>query len=260
MLKVNSLYHGDCLEVMKRIEDQSIDMVLTDPPYGVTACKWDSVIPLEPMWTQLKRITKVNSAIVLFGSEPFSSSLRMSNVKMYKYDWVYQKSLRTNFLNAKKQPLRNNELISVFYKKQCVYNPQMTKGKSYKKISSSSSKKSDVFGEIAVLEKEYIKINSGTRYPVSVLPVFSQETSLHPTQKPVPLFEYLIKTYTHEGMTVLDFCAGSGTTAIACKNTGRNFILIEKELKYCDIIVKRLQERKNKIYLLKSHKNSCKIK
>lgn len=234
------LRQGDCLEVMKNVPDGSVDAIITDPPYGTTACKWDSVIPFEPMWAELKRIIKPNGVIVLFGTEPFSSKLRLSNVKMYKYDWVYVKSQAQNFLNAKKQPLRNNECISLFYKKQPTYNPQMRTGKPYSAKSGKSS--NSISADENIVSGGHITINDGSRYPVSVLEKVSQENGLHPTQKPVALLEYLIKTYTNEGETVLDFTAGSFTTGVACVNIGRNFIGIEKDKNYFDIGTNRIKE------------------
>jgi len=232
------LIHGDCLEVMKDIPDGSVDMILADPPYGTTACKWDSIIPLEPMWEQLKRIIKPNGAIVLFGSEPFSSSLRMSNIKQYKYDWVYVKSQAQNFLNAKKQPLRNNECISVFYNKQPTYNPIKTAGKPYVCKQGKSSK--SVSNDENITNGGHVTVNNGDRFPLSVMNKFNSETGLHPTQKPVALMEYLIKTYTKEGETVLDFTMGSGTTGVACKNLNRDFIGIELDQNYFKIAEQRI--------------------
>ena len=239
------LKKGDCLEIMKSIPDGSIDAIITDPPYGTTACKWDSVIDFELMWEQLNRIIKKNGAIVLFGSEPFSSALRMSNIKNYKYDWIWDKKRITAPFLAKKQPLRQHEIISVFYKKQCLYNPQPT----LKSTSKSFSKKEmfDGKGEVYGGMKR-----SGTRnenqygYPKTILreiPVMtnmSKEKFLHPTYKPVALMEYLIKTYTNENETVLDFTMGSGTTGVACKNLSRNFIGIELDEKYFEIAKQRL--------------------
>jgi site-specific DNA-methyltransferase (adenine-specific) len=233
------LYKGDCLELMKTIEDNSIDAIITDPPYGTTACKWDSVIDFDLMWEQLNRIVKPNGAIVLFGSEPFSSALRMSNIKNYKYDWVWEKSKATNFLNAKKQPLRAKENILIFYKKQCTYNPQMTKGKSYNKGVRKKQTKDDVYGSFNQAE---VKSN-GNRYPRDVLYFKTAETegeTFHKTQKPVALMEYLIKTYTNENEIVLDFTMGSGSTGVACKNTNRNFIGIEMDNNYFNIAKKRI--------------------
>ena len=235
------LYKGECLEQMKLIPSGSIDAIITDPPYGTTQCKWDSVIPFKPMWEQLSRIIKPNGAILLFGSEPFSSALRMSNIKNYKYDWVWEKSKATNFLNAKKQPLRAKENILVFYKKQPTYNPQMTKGKSYNKGIRKKQTKDDVYGSFNQTEVK----SEGNRYPRDVLYFKTAETegkTFHKTQKPVKLMEYLIKTYTNENETVLDFTMGSGTTGVACKNLGRDFIGIEMDDKYFDIAKKRIEK------------------
>jgi len=226
----------------RMIEDGvKVDAIITDPPYGTTQCKWDSVIPFKPMWEQLSRIIKPNGAILLFGSEPFSSALRMSNIKNYKYDWVWEKSKATNFLNAKKQPLRAKENILVFYKKQPTYNPQMTKGKSYNKGIRKKQTKDDVYGSFNQTEVK----SEGNRYPRDVLYFKTAETegkTFHKTQKPVKLMEYLIKTYTNENETVLDFTMGSGTTGVACKNLGRDFIGIEMDDKYFDIAKKRIEK------------------
>jgi DNA modification methylase len=236
------LLHGDCLELMKSIPDKSINAIITDPPYGTTACKWDSVIPFDLMWLQLNRIIKDNGAIVLFGSEPFSSALRMSNIKIYKYDWIWQKSHPTGHLNSKKQPLRQHENITVFYKKQCKYNPQMIK-KNYldKRTKSGAIVKADIYGEFTKVNRQ-IDVSEG--YPKSIqyfkTPFKGGEAGLHPTQKPVDLVEYLIKTYTNENETVLDFTMGSGTTGVACKNLNRNFIGIEMDNKYFSIAENRI--------------------
>ena len=234
------LKYGDCLELMKDIPNGSVDMVLTDPPYGTTACKWDSVIPFEPMWEQLKRITKPNGAIVLFGSEPFSSALRMSNIKQYKYDWIYHKSQAQNFLNAKKQPLRNHEVISVFYLKQCIYNPIKTKGSPY--IAKSGVGGDSISADDNIKKGGHITVNSGDRYPLSITRKYPQEVGFHPTQKPVALLEYLIKTYTQENDVVLDFTMGSGSTGVACVNTNRKFIGIEMDDEYFEIAEKRIKD------------------
>jgi len=214
---------------MKEIESGSVDMILTDPPYGTTACKWDSIIPLEPMWEQLKRIIKPKGAIVLFGSEPFSSALRMSNIKDYKYDWVWCKR-PVNFLNAKKQPLRKTERISVFNAKS--YNPQglVVCSKINRRSNSTETNSKHGLSNRA----KY------TNYPTDVLE-FIGERGLHPTQKPVALMEYLIKTYTNESETVLDFTMGSGTTGVACKNLNRDFIGIELSSEYFEIATKRIE-------------------
>ena len=234
------LIQGNCLEKMKDIPDGSIDMILTDPPYCTTACKWDSVIPFEPMWERINKLIKPNGAIVLFGSEPFSSALRMSNIKHYKYDWVWDKVNRyTGYGNCKNAPLRRYETISVFAKQKTTYNPQMTVGKPYKKTGDYSSK---IYGTGKIKKTGE---NSGTRHPYNILQFKGDDKKngfLHPTQKPVPLFEYLIKTYTNEGETVLDFTMGSGTTGVACKNLNRNFIGIELDPEYFKIAEKRINE------------------
>ena len=223
------LINGDCLEEMAKLEDGSIDMVLTDPPYGTTACKWDSVIPFEPMWEQLKRVTKENAAIALFGSEPFSSMLRVSNMKMFRYDWVWKKDAGSNFYSLKYSPMKEHETISIFCKnkKNPRYFPVMQErvgGRKGRRTKSIDSGRTDsVYGTskggMVIMLKE-------KRFPSSVQS-FKRERGLHPTQKPVKLMEYLIKTYTNEGDTVLDFTMGSGTTGIACHNLNRNFIGIE---------------------------------
>ena len=234
---------GDCLEVMKSIPDGSIDAIITDPPYGTTACKWDSVIDFKLMWLELNRIIKPNGAIVLFGSQPFTSALVMSNPKMFKYEWVWRKPKGTGHLNAKKQPLRDKEDILVFYKKQCTYNPQMTEGTPYKdKAGKDHTKKTsmtDSYGNYT----NYREANKGVRYPKQVQKFGVVERgTLHPTQKPVELMEYLIKTYTNENETVLDFTMGSGSTGVACVNTNRNFIGIEQDDKYFDIATERINK------------------
>lgn len=240
MLEINKIYNEDCLEGMKKIDDKSIDMILCDLPYGTTQCKWDTIIPFEPLWKQYERIIKDNGAIVLFGSEPFSSQLRLSNLKLYKYDWIWDKVKGTGFLNAKRQPMRNHEIISVFYKKQCLYNPQKTTGHNRKQSYRSKDLQTDVYGEM----KNDYTYDSTERYPRSIQ-VFSTDTqnsSLHPTQKPVALCEYLIKTYTNEGDLILDNCMGSGTTAIAAINTNRNFIGFELDTTYYNLANERIQK------------------
>ena len=224
-----NLIQGDCLEKMKEIESGSVDLVVTDPPYGTTACKWDSIIDLDLMWKQLKRIIKPNGAIVLFGAEPFSSYLRISNIKNYKYDWVWQKR-PVNFLNAKKQPLRKTERISVFG--GGVYNPQGLISCDRINKRSNSTATNGKHGAS--------NISKFTNYPTDVLE-FIGERGLHPTQKPVALMEYLIKTYTNESETVLDFTMGSGSTGVAAKNLNRNFIGIELDETYFNIAKERIQ-------------------
>ena len=233
------LRHGDCLEVMKSIPDSSIDAVIADVPYGTTACKWDSVIDFDLMWAELKRVIKPNGAIVLFGSEPFSSALRMSNIKQYKYDWVWDKVNSGGGLLAKKQPLKQHEIISVFSKESHNYYPQMVVGK-YRNKKSYGSKTNSVVGLIHPSKDNF----NNLYYPKSILieSNASQKGKVHPTQKPVPLLEYLIKTYTNEGETVLDFTMGSGSTGVACVNTNRKFIGIELDRDYFDIAYKRINK------------------
>lgn len=232
---------GDCLEIMKDIPDGSVDMVLADPPYGTTACKWDTVIPFEPMWEQLKRITKKNGAIVLFGSEPFSSALRMSNIKNYKYDWIWVKNLKTGNLNARKMPMGGHEIISVFYNKPPTYNPQKRKRTNEVKSGNKKNSRTSVYGN---QREDYLDRQSEWINPDTVIKhikcVHNSSGKVHPTQKPVALMEYLIKTYTNEGETVLDFTMGSGTTGVACLNTNRKFIGIEKDQAYFDIAKQRV--------------------
>ena len=210
---------GDCLEIMKDIPDKSIDMILCDLPYGTTQCKWDTVIPFDLLWRQYCRITKDNAAIVLFGAEPFASHLRLSNLQMYKYDWIWDKVKGTGFLNAKKQPMRNHEVICVFYKNQCTYNPQMTVGQQ--QVSKRrKGLQTDVYGQA---DEDYI-YNSSERYPRSIQ-VFStdtQKSSLHPTQKPIPVLKQLIQIYTDIGDVVIDPVAGSGSTLRACAELNRS--------------------------------------
>lgn len=234
------LINGDCLEEMKKIESGSVDMVLTDPPYGTTACKWDSIIPLEPMWEQLKRIIKPNGAIVMTASQPFTTALIASNMKMFKYCWVWDKKLPTGGLLCNKRPLRRHEDICVFYNKQVSYNPSMRKGKPRKKGSMAQG---GVYNEIPQ-HNAVIKI-SDEYYPTSILELNHSKMKgrQHPTQKPVALMEYLIRTYTNEDETVLDFTAGSFTTGVACVNLNRKFIGIEMDKNYFDIGVNRIKER-----------------
>lgn len=243
---MTKLYNGDCLKIMKDIPDKSVDMILCDLPYGTTACKWDSVIPFEPLWDEYNRIIKDKGAICLFGAEPFSSLLRTSNLKMYKYDWVWRKPRGTGHLNAKKQPLRDVETISVFYKKQCLYNPQFTKGEPYSALKGGKTARVSELGNTTYGKfmngAEYRNDNDGFRYPKQVIEFgVVERNTVHPTQKPVELLEYLIKTYTLEGETVLDNCMGSGSTGVACVNTNRNFIGIEKDDKYFEIAKNRIE-------------------
>jgi site-specific DNA-methyltransferase (adenine-specific) len=238
-LELNRIYQRDCLEGMSLIPDKSIDMILCDLPYGTTEAKWDTVIPFEPLWKQYKRIIKDNGAIVLTGQEPFSSLLRVSNLKMYKYDWVWDKVAATGFLNAKKIPLKQHENVSVFYKKLPTYNPQMVKGKKW-----SRGGKGITHSDIYVMQ-DFGKPKSDTtdmKYPKTIITISNADKTkhVHPTQKPVELFQYLIETYSNPGMIVLDNCMGSGTTAVAAVRTGRNFIGFETEPSYVEIANKRL--------------------
>ena len=235
------LHKGDCLELMESIPAGSIDAIITDPPYGTTACKWDSVIPFDLMWVQLNRIIKPNGAIVLFGSEPFSSALRMSNIKNYKYDIIWEKPNPSNPLLAKKRFMSFHENISIFYKKQPIYNSQKEKRleKDKRKVVNKHYSKPDILGGGVSIEA--ISTDSDLKHPSSVLK-FNRHQGLHPTQKPVALMECLIKTYTLETELILDFTMGSGSTGVACVNTNRNFIGIEMDENYFNIAAKRIEE------------------
>lgn len=234
------LYQGNCLDVMQHLIKQNIkvDAIITDLPYGITQCKWDSVIPFDDMWDRINKINKANGCVALFGSEPFSSMLRLSNIKHYKYDWIYQKNKMTGFLNAKKQPLNDYELISIFYNKQCTYNPQKTKASRIYKRGYTNRHKSDCYGK----QRNFVQIDDGMRYPKRIIYFNNNYTQhqYHPTQKPVNLLEYLIRTYTNENEIVLDFTMGSGSTGVACMNTNRKFIGIELDATYCEIAKKRI--------------------
>ena len=239
---------GDCLELMKEIPSESIDAIITDPPYGSTACKWDSVIPFDEMWLRLNKLIKPNGAIVLFGSEPFSSALRMSNIKNYKYDWIWEKNRGSNFALVKYQPMKEHETISVFSHKTHNYYPikESRKGTGLERIKGNYNigKASNTTGI-----KQTICNTQGQelRQPSSIQKFNTTEKGIkrfHPTQKPVALMEYLIKTYTKESETVLDFTMGSGSTGVACVNTNRNFIGIEMDENYYNIAKKRVEEKK----------------
>lgn len=235
------LLNGDCLQLMKQIPNKSIDMILCDLPYGTTACKWDNVIPFEPLWEQYNRIIKDNGCIALFSSQPFTSSLVMSNPKMYKYEWIWQKTHPKGHLNAKKMPMRAHENIEIFYKKPPVYHPQMTHGHKRKVGKTNYIRESDgnsCYGR----EVRNTSYDSTDRYPLDVQ-VFGnavQSKKLHPTEKPVALLEYLIKTYSNEDDIILDNCMGSGSTGVACVNTGREFIGIELDENYYNIAKNRI--------------------
>lgn len=235
------LKKGDCLELMKDIPDGSVDMILCDLPYGTTACKWDNVIPFEPLWEQYKRVIKKNGAIVLFGTEPFSSLLRVSNLKDYKYDWVWDKVTARGHLVAKKRPMQQTENILVFNCNYKSYHPIMTNRKYPRKDINVEYSRSEICG--GTITKEKKNIVRDKKYPKNIL-VFSnasQKNKFHPAQKPVLLLEYLIRTYTIEGETVLDNCMGSGSTGVACVNTGRNFIGIELDEHYFEIAKNRIE-------------------
>jgi len=242
------IYHGDCLEIMPTLADKSVDMILCDLPYGTTACKWDTIIPFEPLWAQYKRLIKDNGAIVLTASQPFTSALVMSNVKMFKYALVWSKKMTSGFANAKRQPMKAHEDVLIFSTGGTKYNPQMIergseelKRLSYKSVNTTRSDHSK-----SMVGRSGNRFDNVLKYPNSVLNITAVmnnggEKLPHPTQKPVSLFEYLIRTYTNEGDTVLDNCAGSFTTAIACMNTNRKYICIEKDDKYFEIGKSRIE-------------------
>ena len=234
---------GDCLEAMAELPDASVDMVLTDPPYGTTACKWDSIIPLEPMWDQLKRVTKLNGAIVMTASQPFTSALVMSNPDMFKHEWVWIKNRGSNFANTVREPMKEHESVIVFSRGKWTYNKQMQErtGGGVSLIGKRQLKdtKTEVYGSFKGLAKELPRLRVPSSWQRFNTASGSEKTS-HPTQKPVALMEYLIKTYTNEGETVLDFAMGSGTTGVACDNLGRDFIGIEKDPKYFKIAKERI--------------------
>ena len=235
---MDKVYLGDCLEIMPDIPDKSIDMILCDLPYGTTACKWDTIIPFEPLWREYKRLIKDNGAIVLTASQPFTSALVMSNPKMFKYEWIWDKVHAVGFQVAKYRPMQQHENILVFCETTPKYNPQM--------VERPNVRESKLYGNSKVSPLAYIKYRDRKYthwYPKSIVKESGADHSkiLHPTQKPVALFEYLIKTYTNEGDLVLDNCAGSGTTGVACKNPNRDYILIEKDPKYYEIILRRLE-------------------
>ena len=238
---LNKIFNEDCLIGMQKIPDGSIDMILADLPFGITDAKHDVKIPLLPLWSEYKRIIKPNGAILLFGVGIFCAELMISNPKMYKYEWIWEKNNATGFLFSHSRPLRAHENILVFYKKPPTYNPQFVEGKPYTKYRKKLNT------ENYIIRKNYYAVNDGKRYPRSVLRYKTVNASgkghtVHPTQKPVDLLEYLIKTYTNEGETVLDNCIGSGSTAVACVNTNRNFIGFETVEKYCEIARKRIEE------------------
>jgi site-specific DNA-methyltransferase (adenine-specific) len=245
-IKNGVFYLGDCFEVMKEAPDNCVDMILCDLPYGTTACKWDTILPLKELWEQYWRIAKPNAAIVLTAAQPFTSALVVSSLENFKYDWCWRKPKGTGHLNAKKMPMRDKEDILIFYKSQPIYNPQLGEGEPYgnKAGKNIETGLSDNYGKFGTHREG----SDGKRYPKQVLffPVVERGT-IHPTQKPVALFEYLIRTYTNEGDLVLDNCAGSGTTAIACENTNRKWVCIEKDETYANAAIERIRNHAPKL-------------
>lgn len=245
-MKTNELMIGDCLELLTHVHDNSIDMVLADLPYGTTRCAWDEVIPFDAMWAQIERVIKPRTAVLLFAQAPFDKKLACSNLDMFRHEWIWEKSHATGFFNAKKMPLKAHENILVFYKKLPTYNPQKTSGHE-RKTATKKMIESECYGkEISVQEYD-----STERYPRSVLKFSSdkQKSNLHPTQKPIALLEYFLKTYSNEGDTVLDFCMGSGSTGVACKRQNRKFIGIEKNKQYFDIARERINQTAHQLQL-----------
>lgn len=266
MLELNRIYNEDCLEGMKRIPDGSVDMVLCDLPYGTTACKWDTVIPFEPLWEQYARIVKQNGAIVLTASQPFTSALVNSKITWFRHEWIWQKAVGSNFATLKYQPMKEHESVLVFGAKAPQYYPIMQSrrgsGAERVKYGHAGSKTGEASGSIAFAGFTNETYAPDMRNPSSVQYFNNREKSrgLHPTQKPVALCEYLIKTYTNPGETVLDNCAGSFTTAVACDNTNRNWICIEKEEEYCNIGLTRINDNRERLSLpLLNSINSTKV-
>tara|TARA_R100001510_G_scaffold50243_1_gene49121 strand:+ start:271 stop:1011 length:741 start_codon:yes stop_codon:yes gene_type:complete len=244
------LYKGDCIDIMKTIKDKSINAIITDPPYGTTACKWDSVIDFDLMWEQLNRIIKPNGVIALFGSQPFTSALIMSNINMFKYEWIWFKNMGGNPLNAKITPMKQHENILVFGNGKINYYPikEEREKSGLNRVRSSvikggNIKDNAVYGKTNIIKTKY----NDLRYPKSVQK-FKVQRGIHPTQKPVALMEYLIKTYTNENETVLDFTMGSGTTGVACNNTNRKFIGIEQDENYFNIATDRIKASEYKLF------------
>ena len=249
------LFNDDCLKILPTLPDKSINLILTDPPYGTSACKWDSVIPFEQMWKELKRIIKKEGSIVLFGTEPFSSNLRLSNADWFKYDWIWEKPNGANFLVANYQPLKVHEIISIFgnaptsysKNKPMLYNPQETIGKAYKQTSGKQKTEKENSTVRSKIE-QVVTENKGTRKPKTIIQFSNDKEKLHPTQKPVALLEYLIKTYTNENDVVLDFTMGSGSTGVAAKNLNREFIGIELDKTYFDIAKNRIESTNQTLF------------
>jgi site-specific DNA-methyltransferase (adenine-specific) len=238
-----TLLNGDCLALLPTLAAGSIDLILVDLPYGTTACKWDAVIPFAPLWSQYRRVAKKNAAMVFTSSQPFTTQLIASNIGEFRYCWVWEKEQGINFLFSKKQPMKVHEDVPVFYAAQPTYNPQMTKGTPY--ISGDGCTGETLKG----FAKKVITRNEGLRFPRTVQK-FNRETGLHPTQKPLALMEYLVRTYSNEGETVLDNCMGSGTTGVACAKTGRKFVGIELDPTYFEIAKKRIEEAEHEYSLV----------
>lgn len=240
------IFLGDCLDILSTLEENSVDMVLTDLPYGTTSCAWDVIIPFEQMWKELYRVAKDNAAFVFTASQPFTSMLVMSNLKAFRHEWIWQKNRGSNFANTVREPMKEHESVLVFSKGKWTYNKQMQEraegGKARAEYKVKFASKSENYREFEGRDAQNL---SELRVPSSVQK-FNTEVGLHPTQKPVALFEYLIKTYSNQGDTVLDICAGSGTTGVACENLKRDYILIEKEEKYISVIKERLKQVKMK--------------
>jgi len=234
------LYLGNCLDNFHKVQDQSVDLLLVDLPYGTTACKWDTVIPLDKLWNEYYRVCKKNAAMVFTAAQPFTTTLAASNIKHFRYEWIWEKPQGTNPMNAKIMPLKSHENILVFYREKPTYNPQMWLSTPYGKFSSDTSTIGEVYGKQKSMHRDNPE---GTRYPKTVLK-YKQQKGLHPTQKPVDLFEYLIKTYSNEGDVVLDNTMGSGTTGIAALNTNRDFIGMEMDKEYFEIAKQRIEETK----------------
>ena len=242
MIQLDNIYNCDCLEGMKQIPDGSVDAVICDLPYGTTRNQWDSVIPLDNLWDEYRRIAKTNAAIVLFSQQPFTSALVMSNPSMFRYEWIWEKENGTGFLNAKKMPMKIHENILVFYKNLPTYNPQFTKGDPYVSHCSGHSSNYGHYESVVV-------VNDGYRYPIDIIQFNRDTDGFHPTQKPVDLLRYLVMTYTNEGDTILDNCMGGGTTAIACIKEKRHYIGFELDKNYFDKAMKRIENEKAQLKL-----------
>jgi len=233
-----TLYNENCLSALEKVADNSVDMIMVDLPYGTTACAWDFVIPMDELWTQYYRVCKENAAMVFTAAQPFTTTLISSNIKDFRYEWIWEKPQGTNPMNAKIMPLKSHENVAVFYRSKPTYNPQMWYSTPYGGFKSDTSKIGEVYGSA---KSQHRDNPEGSRYPKTVQK-FKQEKGFHPTQKPVEMMEYFIKTYTNEGDTVLDNTMGSGTTGVASVNLGRRFIGMEQEQKYFDIAKKRITE------------------